>query len=325
MSVGFFYNYKKRDVLSGEKLLYHGTWNNQAPVAGSLNLAIALGEQVSFERYFRGHLFTLDECQALCNGEMIHVYGLSRGNSSYGVFGGLTLRGKKQLQEDGSILLRFEPFDVTVDVSDYDFSNREIVYLGDYIVGSKKESESESPTGFMSHGLPGVASVAGSVLDEFSDTEDAKLSARIAQTDLPQVKETSYVVHNNVRVFVPVYPGVPGYDPNYEEFWAQIPEEESDAFDNEFVLSDEFDSEDVEVVGGFSIDMSTGMTEQLSVQESEPESDHTVKVVSEFDSVDQDDFADLEYADEEEYLDDPLADPEYDPEEAELETDYEED
>lgn len=55
---------------------WSGTWN---------------GQQVSFKREWSGHRFTDEECQKLCDGETISIYGLkSKSGSEYGVTGKLS-------------------------------------------------------------------------------------------------------------------------------------------------------------------------------------------------------------------------------------------
>lgn len=287
MSVGFFYNYKKHTALSGSKLLYHGTWH---------------GQSVVFDRAFRGHILTSGECMALCDGELLFLFGLQRGGSSYGVRIALVQPTARPVDND-AFVLHVKVFDVLVDRTDYVFEERDVVYLDDFLANQSDDPVSES--GFMSHSLPGVASVAGSVLDAFSDTFDAQLSANVAGLDTVPIKSTSYIVHDNIRVFVPVYSGVPGYDPDISE------DVEYEDKDTEFVSEENVPGV---LVGGFSFDMDSGAEEPIVV-ESNVDSDSGINVTEDR----SDDFADLEY------LDDPLADPDYDPNEAEIQADYDTD
>lgn len=61
--------------MADNKERYEGVWN---------------GRNVRFVRAFSGHRFTDDECEALCNGETIHLKGLtSKKGSKYDVVGKL--------------------------------------------------------------------------------------------------------------------------------------------------------------------------------------------------------------------------------------------
>lgn len=159
-----------------------------------------MGRDVVFERVFRGHRFTDEECQALCDGELIEIYDLQDEHGLlYGVKGAL----RESVIQPGKIV--FKSFDFLINKPYYDFQTRERVYYDD-----QKRMYQSSVVDLNNDRTPMTDLVTG-MLDDISDSEDAKLAAILAG-DLTQPKpvleQVEYLVNEKLPVFVPTLPGV---------------------------------------------------------------------------------------------------------------------
>lgn len=80
------------------------------------------GKTVRFDRVFRNHRFTDDECKALCNDEMLEIHDLERNGVHYAVVGCLQMQ--PYLDTNGMPLARFKA-DHTISYDpEYTFENR---------------------------------------------------------------------------------------------------------------------------------------------------------------------------------------------------------
>lgn len=287
MSVPLYYNPMKRDVLHANRGMYSGVWH---------------GKPVSFERCFRGYWFSDAECEALCNGELIEVHGIRSRDSVYSVLGGLVEKHFNGVTMNFDSVM-FERTDLIPFNPDYIFQNRQVRYMRD------SGQDVVVNTGFVSSTIPGAAGVAGSVLDDFSDQDEAVLSGMIAAMDMPAVKPIQYIVHDNVPVYVPYFQGIPGFDSELNSE-SDLESQDDSQYQDQESESDALDESDV--VGGFEIPFDL---------DSETESDDMSGDFDGLSDVSEDmvpeDFYDPDYHEEL----DPLADPAYD-EADEMDTEY---
>lgn len=91
-------------------IYYEGVWN---------------GEPAYFNRTFRGHLFTIDECRALMKGEAVQVHGLQGRGTVYAVEGQLSSSG---IRLDGKLMLQFHSEKVVPNNPDYEFGRATSIY-----------------------------------------------------------------------------------------------------------------------------------------------------------------------------------------------------
>lgn len=95
------------------------------------------GIPVNFERVFRGYRFSDEECEALCQNEMIQVHGIERNGVKYSVIGSL----KEDMfagfsQEFKSV--KFKP-DRTISYDpDYSFADRQVCYADGRVIPPAK-------------------------------------------------------------------------------------------------------------------------------------------------------------------------------------------
>lgn len=253
---------------------YSGRWN---------------GRDVSFDRVFRGRRFTDEECQALCDGELIEIHNINGNGLVYGVSGGL---------KESALGVVFKTVDTLLNNPDYNFSNRQRRYMDNRrTVNADSESSIDLPDG---------ADLVLGVLDEFSDDDDSRIAAVIAgdlMQDMPEIRRTDYIVGEKLPVYVPVIRGVGTFT---ADGFVPEPEVESEPEVDSNPDDDEYTGPTFEFVGAFDDDepeQDDDSYEQETVAEREsdsrkPESDFIPE-----DTMDPSGLVDTSY------LEDPLADP----------------
>lgn len=190
---------------------------------------------IMIDRQFREHRLTDDECQALCNGELIEIHNLHNKGTAYGVRGML----REDLFSRGCFEMPVYVFKATMPVlnkPDYDFSKRNIVKTKD-VSGTqsvkaqddefdmrdalaKEESDLQQWTQqtmaedvavshTTSHTKKPRLILHESSLDEYSDEEDSKLAARVAaNADGLTPVVPIYKTAKDLKVYVPVIAGM---------------------------------------------------------------------------------------------------------------------
>lgn len=177
------------------------------------------GEPIRFDRNFRGYRFNDAECAALCNGEWIEVHGLRNNTVMYGVQGCLQEDVFASVKSDVPVY-QFKVRKSLVNNPSYDFQKRELYFgpdeenAGANYEKNKAQKEIQKKTHEKVEQPPIKPKMIlhQSLVDEFSNEDDAKLAAMLAAPELPPVVKISVPDENNnkkneVPIFVPVLAG----------------------------------------------------------------------------------------------------------------------
>lgn len=191
---------------------------------------------IMIDRQFREHRLTDEECKALCNGEVIEIHNLHNNGTAYGVRGML----REDLFSRGCFEMPVYVFKATMPVlnkPDYDFSKRHIVKTQDLSNNqtvkskdeesdmraalAKEESDLQQWTQQTMTEEDAVSHTAKShtkkprlilhesLLDAYSNEEDAKLAARVAaNADGLTPVVPLYKTADDLKVYVPVIAGM---------------------------------------------------------------------------------------------------------------------
>lgn len=150
-------------------------------------------EKVTFSRMFRGRRLTDDECEALCDGLVVTLQGLSRVSGgrtiSYGVRVYLECKSTK------GVLTTFRT--VTVRTKDT------LLYDPDYTFSRAKCEEENRALSHPKEPYTSTGTVLCQEIDGYTDEDDAMLAAMIAAPDLPLIQRVDTGV-GQIPVFVPV-------------------------------------------------------------------------------------------------------------------------
>lgn len=135
------------------------------------------GESVEFDRVFRGHRFTDDECKRLCNGEEISVKVSRDGISGYDVVGSLEENIYHGMVRD----FRTISFKPRQKVFGTDFSRVNVS------MGSDADRSDKSDVSKL------ISDAVFSFVDGFSDEVDSETIAMVAAPVLPELKRVAKV------------------------------------------------------------------------------------------------------------------------------------
>lgn len=182
-------------------------YKHLAPIHDDIELFEGLwhGKSCVFERVFRGHRLSDEECAALLDGELLPVHGLQRGDVRYSVLIYVGETNLSSLRPDVQMLRIKTERTISFDPT-YDFKTRTPQYVND-----PESQKAVSRVGyhpfrdtkdFSASELEDEAFIDHFDIDEQDDDEDI-LEAMVSAAILPPVIQ--FTTPDHLKHYMPVY------------------------------------------------------------------------------------------------------------------------